>query len=66
MDFDSLSPSFLLIFLPLPVSFLCLSLLSGCDVFYFPAGSDEVLLKITLVSLIHTNAHNRMEIDLLS
>ena len=33
---------------------------------YFPIRSDEVLLKIILKSLIHTNAFNRMEINLLS
>ena len=35
-------------------------------VFYFLIGSDEVLLKIILESLIHINALNRMEINLLS
>ena len=32
----------------------------------FPIGSDEVLLKITLESLIHIIVLNRMEINLLS
>ena len=36
------------------------------NIFYFPIGSDEVLLKIILESLIHINALNRMEINLLS
>ena len=33
---------------------------------FFFVGSDEVLLKIILESLIHINALNRMEINLLS
>ena len=32
----------------------------------FPFGSDEVQLKIIIESLIHINALNRMEINLLS
>ena len=33
---------------------------------YFPIVSDEVLLKIILESMIHINALNKMEINLLS
>ena len=38
----------------------------GCNLFYFPIGSDEVLLKIVFEYLIHINALNMMEINLLS
>ena len=43
-----------------------LSFPSGCNVLYFPIGSNKVLLKIILKSLIHINALDRMEINLLS
>ena len=45
---------------------LWLSLLSGCNLSYFPIWSDEVLLKIIIESLINVNALNRMEINSLS
>ena len=44
----------------------CLSLLSGFNLFHFPTGSDEVLLKMILESLSHINGFNRMEIYLVS
>ena len=50
----------------LPLSFLWLSLLSNCNLFYFSIWTDDVLLKIILEFLIHINALNRMEINLLS
>ena len=42
-----------------------LSLQSSYNSFYFLIESDEVLLKIILESLIHINALNKMEVNLL-
>ena len=60
------SLSFLHLTTPPSLSFRWLPLLCGCNVFYFHIGSDEVLLKIMLESLMHIKTFNSMEINLLS
>ena len=64
MSFLPLFPSF--DYLPLFLSSLWLFLQTVLIFFYCPIGSDEVLLKIILESLIHVFGLNRMEINLLS